>query len=141
MFAMDRRPCTFCGQQRTPTVVLLNQNLYVFMHPPAVSRRRHSVLGLSVRLSMREHILKVCDVNTISYKPLVGVSSTLQLKCSWNARLWNTFPSVTLRVTTNDHGPNLQSILRLIVNWAPATYSLGDICRHIYLEPRNHGAL
>ena len=31
------------------------------MHLPAISRRRHSVFGLPVCVTVRNHILKVCE--------------------------------------------------------------------------------
>jgi len=41
--------------------------------------RRHGVFGLPVCAS-------VLILNTISYKPLVGISTNLQLWCSWAYR-------------------------------------------------------
>jgi len=46
----------------------------VFMLSPAISRRRHLVFGLSVRVSVRTWSN---NVDMISYKPLVGISPNL----------------------------------------------------------------
>ena len=44
----------------------------------AISRRRHSVLGLSVRTSV---IIYPKSVNTLSYNPFVEISTNLKIRC------------------------------------------------------------
>ena len=63
--------------------------LAYFMPSPAISRRTHSVFGLSMRASVYVIILKFCERDML---PPVGVSLNLQLKCSWDkdelSRFW-----------------------------------------------------
>ena len=59
--------------------------LCVFMPLLAINRESHSVFVLSVCMCLCV-IMYSKFLNTISYKPIVGISPNLQLRCSWGQR-------------------------------------------------------